>query len=388
MSSQNQVNTAERQPNGLLHAPKPPQKLFIPGPTDVLPEVLEAQTAPMIGHRTDEFEALFAKVQTGMKQLYFTDSRVYVAAATGSAMQEAAIRNVVHSRVINFINGAFSQRWHQVSVGCGKEAIAVDLPWCTAVKPEQVVEALQKALETGPVDAITVVHNETSTGVASPVGEIAAAVRAVSPDTFVLVDAVSSFGGTRLPFDEWGLDVMLTSSQKALAVPPGLAFAAVSDRVLSRAKEVKGRGWYLDFLNLEKYLLRNTTPATPAISLMRALGLQLDIIFAEGVESRFARHHYLAERTCRWALDHGFNLMAEEGYASPTVTTVENTHKLDIADLNRHLDRDNMEISDGYGDYKGKAFRIAHMGEVTGADLDRLFAAMENYMQAQGIQFQ
>jgi aspartate aminotransferase-like enzyme len=213
------------------------------------------------------------------------------------------------------------------------------------------------------------------------VGEIAAAVRALSPDTFVLVDAVSSFGGTRLPFDEWGLDVMLTSSQKALAVPPGLAFAAVSDRVLSRAKTVKGRGWYLDFLNLEKYLLRSTTPATPAISLMRALGVQLDIIFAEGLDNRFARHHHLAERTRRWALDHGFNLMAEEGYASPTVTTVENTLNLDITDLNRFLDGQNMEISDGYGDYKGKAFRIAHMGEVTDADLDRLFAALEQYIQ-------
>lgn len=359
---------------------KPAQRLFIPGPTDVLPEVLAAQTAPMIGHRTDEFEALFAKIQSQMKQLYFTDSRVYVVAATGSAMQEAAIRNAVRGRVINFINGAFSQRWHQVSTGCGKETIKVDVPWCNAVKPAHVAEALEKALATGPVDAVTVVHNETSTGVASPVGEIAATVRRISPDTLILVDAVSSFGGARLPMDEWGIDVMLTSSQKALAVPPGLAFAAVSDRTLARAKEVTGRGWYLDFLNLEKYLVKDTTPATPAISLMRALGVQLDIIFAEGVERRFARHAALAARTRQWALDHGFNLMAEDGYASPTVTTVENTHSLDISALNRFLAQEEMEISDGYGDYKGKAFRIAHMGEVNNADLDRLFAAIERYM--------
>ena len=359
---------------------KPAQRLFIPGPTDVLPEVLAAQTAPMIGHRTDEFEALFAKIQSKMKQLYFTDSRVYVVAATGSAMQEAAIRNAVRGRVINFINGAFSQRWHQVSTGCGKETIKVDVPWCNAVKPAHVAEALEKALATGPVDAVTVVHNETSTGVASPVGEIAATVRRISPDTLILVDAVSSFGGARLPMDEWGIDVMLTSSQKALAVPPGLAFAAVSDRTLARAKEVTGRGWYLDFLNLEKYLVKDTTPATPAISLMRALGVQLDIIFAEGVERRFGRHAALAARTRQWALDHGFNLMAEDGYASPTVTTVENTHSLDISALNRFLAQEEMEISDGYGDYKGKAFRIAHMGEVNNADLDRLFAAIERYM--------
>ncbi|MEZ4832846.1 MAG: alanine--glyoxylate aminotransferase family protein [Caldilineaceae bacterium] len=360
---------------------KPAQRLFIPGPTDVLPEVLAAQTAPMIGHRTDEFEALYAKIQQQMKQLYFTQSRVYVVAATGSAMQEAAIRNAVRGRVINFVNGAFSQRWHQVSTGCGKDAIKVDIPWCTAVKPAQVVEALECALATGPVDAVTVVHNETSTGVASPVGDIAAAVRQVSPDTLVLVDAVSSFAGTRLPMDEWGIDVMLTSAQKALAAPPGLAFAAVSDRTLARAKDVTGRGWYLDFLNLEKYLVKDTTPATPAISLMRALSVQLDIIFAEGLERRFSRHAALAERTRQWALDQDFALMAEEGYASPTVTTVENTRGLDIGALNRFLAQEEMEISDGYGDYKGKAFRIAHMGEVNDADLTRLFGAIERFMQ-------
>jgi aspartate aminotransferase-like enzyme len=379
------IEQTEVQAHGASHRAKPPQKLFIPGPTDVLPEVLEAQTAPMIGHRTDEFEALFAKIQEQMKQLYFTQSRVYVLAATGSAMQEAAIRNGVRGRVINFINGAFSQRWHQVSVGCGKDAIKVELPWCTAVKPEQVSEALERALQDGSVDAVTVVHNETSTGVASPVAEIAAAVRQLNPDTFVFVDAVSSFGGTRIPFDEWGLDICLTSAQKALAAPPGLAFAAVNDRVLARAKEVSGRGWYLDFLNLEKYLERSTTPATPAISLMRAMGVQLDIIFEEGLEARFARHHHLADRTRRWALDHGFNLMGEEGYFSSTVTTVENNRGLNISDLNRYLEQHNMEISDGYGDYKGKAFRIAHMGEVRGEDLDRLFAAIEAYMAEKGL---
>lgn len=372
----------EHTHNGVDLAQKPAQRLFIPGPTDVLPQVLDAQRAPMIGHRTDEFEALFAKIQEQMRDLYFTQSRVYVLAATGSAMQEAAIRNTVRGRVINFINGAFSQRWHQVSAGCDKEAIKVDLPWCTAVKPEQVTAALEEALAVGPVDAITVVHNETSTGVTSPVGEIAAAVRELSPETLILVDAVSSFGGTRIPFDEWGLDVCLTSAQKALAVPPGLAFAAVSDRALARAKNVKGRGWYLDFLNLDKYLARSTTPATPAISLMRALSVQLDIIFAEGLDARFARHHHLAARTRQWALEHGFNLMAEEGYSSPTVTTVENTLGIDIDDLNRYLLADEMEISDGYGEYKGKAFRIAHMGEVRDSDLDRLFAAIESYMES------
>ncbi len=363
---------------------KPPQRLFIPGPTDVLPEVLAAQSAPMIGHRSDEFEALFAKCEGQLQRLFETQNRVYIVVASGSGLQEAAIRNCVGGRVLCFVNGAFSQRWHDTAVGCDKQVTRVDVEWNTAVKPLIVAEALSKAVAEGPVDAITVVHNETSTGVTSPVGAIAAVVRSISPDTLVLVDAVSSFGGTRIPVDEWGIDVLLTSSQKALALPPGLSFCSASDRVLERAKQVKGRGWYFDFLNLEKSLKKNTTPATPAISLMRALSVQLDRIFAEGIEQRYARHARLAQRTRAWALAQGFALMAEDGYRSPTVTTVTNTRQIDVEALNAFLGGEQMEISNGYGIYKDKAFRIAHMGEVNEADLDRLFAAIERFLAQNG----
>ncbi|MEX1020659.1 MAG: alanine--glyoxylate aminotransferase family protein [Litorilinea sp.] len=375
---QARADSAQSQPEA--NPQKPPQRLFIPGPTDVLPDVLAAQTAPMIGHRSDEFESLFAKVQTQLRDLFYTEARVYVVAASGTGLHEAAIRNTVGGRVVNFINGAFSRRWHEVAKGCDKTAIAVDLEWNTAVKPEQVVAGLQSALAEGPVDAITVVHNETSTGVTSPVGEIAQAVRTVSPDTLVLVDAVSSFAGTRIPVDAWGVDVCLASGQKAMALPPGLSFCAVQDRVLARAESVRGRGWYFDFLNLEKSLRKNTTPATPAISLMRSLSVQLDHIFAEGLDARFARHAALAELTQQWAVDHDFELMAEAGYRSPTVTNVANTRGMNVNALNEHLAAQEMEISNGYGIYKDKAFRIAHMGEVQKTDMDRLFSAMTAYL--------
>ena len=361
---------------------KPAQRLFIPGPTDVLPEVMAAQTVPMIGHRSDEFEALFAKVEEQLKALFFTQSRVYIVASSGSALHEASIRNTVRGRVINFVNGAFSQRWHDAAKGCDKETIRVDVAWNTAVKPAIVAEALERALADGPVDAITVVHNETSTGVTSPVGEIAKIVRAISPETLVLVDAVSSFAGTEIPFDAWDLDLCLTSSQKALALPPGLAFCAANDRVLERAQQVSGRGWYYDFLNLEKSLKKNTTPSTPAITLMRALSVQLDHIFAEGLPARFARHHHLAQLTQKWALDHGFELAAEEGYRSPTVTNVTNNLQINVEALNRYLAQQEMEISNGYGVFKDKAFRLAHMGEVTEEDMRRLFGAMDKFLAA------
>lgn len=359
---------------------KPPQRLFIPGPTDVLPHVLAAQTEPMIGHRSDEFEALFQKCEEMLQCLFGARGRVFIVAASGSGLQEAAIRNSVAQRVVCFVNGAFSERWYNVAAGCGKDATRVDIAWNTAVKPDQVITGLRDALRAGPVDAVTVVHNETSTGVVSPIAEIVTAVREMSPETLVLVDAVSSFGGMLIPFDAWQMDLLATSSQKALALPPGLAFAAVSDRLMERAATVKGRGWYFDFLNLDKALKKNTTPATPAISLMRALSVQLDHIFAEGVHERFDRHTRLAQCTQEWALTHGFALMAEEGYRSPTVTTITNTRGIDIEALNGFLAMRGMEISNGYGIYKNKAFRIAHMGETTDDDLDRLLNAMEDFL--------
>ncbi|MFC1975920.1 pyridoxal-phosphate-dependent aminotransferase family protein [Chloroflexota bacterium] len=352
--------------------------LFIPGPTNVRLDVLEAQTEAMIGHRTAEFESLFAACEEKLKQLFFTEQRVYISASSGSGMQEAAIRNGVQKRVVNFVGGAFGNRWHLVSKGCGKEAIKVDVEWGQAVKPETVDEVLKQYDD---VEAITVVHNETSTGVAAPLGEIAALVRDKYPNTFIFVDAVSSFSGTKLPFDEWGLDVMLTSSQKALSIPPGLSFAAVSDRVLERAETVEGRGWYFDFLILEKYLQRNTTAATPAISLMRALKMELEHIFEEGLEARFARHQALAERTREWVAGRGFGMFSEEGYHSPTVSAVANTLEVDVNGLNQFLRERDMVISNGYGNLKGQTFRIAHMGWLTMEDMDKLLSAIDEYLE-------
>jgi len=351
--------------------------LYIPGPTNVREDVLAAQTEGMIGHRTPEFESLYAECEDKLKQMFFTEQRVYIAASSGSGMQEAAIRNCVQNRVVNFVGGAFGQRWHDVSAGCGKDAIKIDVEWGTPVKPEQVDAVLQQYEN---VEAITIVHNETSTGVASPVGEIAALVHEKYPDVLILVDAVSSFSGLKLPFDEWGLDVMLTSSQKALSLPPGLAFAAVSDRALKKAETVTGRGWYFDFLVMEKYLKRSTTAATPAISLMRALKVELDHIFGEGLEARFTRHQALAEKTRAWALNKGFKMVSEDGYHSPTVSNIANSLEISVADLNSFLKERGMVISNGYGKLKNISFRIAHMGWVTEADMDRLFNAIDEFI--------
>jgi aspartate aminotransferase-like enzyme len=350
--------------------------MFIPGPVDVEPEILTAQAQPMLPHRSAEFEAIFQRASDKARQLFFTQYRVFLTASSGTGLQEAAIRNLAHERVLSCVNGAFGSRWHDVALSNGKAADKLDIPWDQSITPERVADALQKS----QYELFTIVHNETSTGVQNPVAEISAAVRTVSPDTLIAVDAVSSLGGARIEMDAWGLDMVLTSSQKCLALPPGLGLAAVSDRGMAYAQSVPDRGWYFDLLRMERHRLKDSTPATPAISLIYALDAQLDHILAEGREERFARHASMAERVQSWVLERGLGLYAPEGYRSKTVTTVVNNIKLDITALNEFLLGKGMRIANGYGPLKGKTFRIAHMGETQIEDIERLLAAMDDYI--------
>lgn len=353
-------------------------KLFIPGPTEVRPEILDAQTQWMVGHRMPECADLYESIQGRIRQVFLTESRVYINASSGTGLQEAAIRNCVGQKVLNCVNGAFSKRWREVTEANGKANKVLEVEWGQAILPEQVSEHLAE----GGFDAITVVHNETSTGVASPLKEIAEAVRSApgGEDIMILVDSVSGLSGARVETDAWGLDVVLTSSQKAFALPAGLSFCSVSDKALERAKTIPHRGYYFDFLLLEKYLLRHQTPATPPISLMYALDKQLDNMLAEGMEARFTRHLAMRDQTIAWAKGHGLELFADEAYASPTVTCIANTTGIDIAGMNNYLRERDMILSNGYGSLKGKNFRIAHMGDTTATDLEELFAAIDDFL--------
>jgi len=352
--------------------------MFVPGPVDVDPEVLAAQARPMLPHRSKEFEAIFQQAENKSRQLFYTQYRVFLSASSGSGFQEAAVRNFAKESVLACVNGAFAERWYEVAVSNGKNADKVEAEWEQPIQPDQVAEALRRK----HYEMITVVHNETSTGLQNPVKEIAAAAREVSPDTLICVDAVSSLGGAKIEMDAWGLDMVLTSSQKCLALPPGLSLAAVSDRAMAYAEGVPNRGWYFDLVRLEKHRTKDSTPATPAMSLIFALALQLDRILAEGLEARFARHSEMARRVQSWAVERGLSLFACEGYRSQTVTTVTNTLNFDIAALNKFLLTRGMRIANGYGKLKGKTFRIAHMGEIHMKDVEMLLAALDEYMAA------
>jgi len=351
-------------------------RLFIPGPVDVDPGVAAAQTKPMLPHRSAEFEEIFRRVEEGSRRLFGTRHRVFLTASSGTGLHEAAVRNFANQRVLSCVNGAFASRWHDVAVSNGKQADKLEIPWDQPIAPGQVAEALQK----DHYEILTIVHNETSTGLQNPVAEVAAAVRQVSPGTLVCVDAVSSLGGVAFEMDDWGVDFILTSSQKALALPPGLGLAATSDRALQRAESVQNRGWYFDLVRLEKHRVKDSTPATPAISLVYALDAQLERIFAEGLENRFARHAQMARRVQQWAIARGLELYAPEAYRSQTVTTVKNTLNIDIPTLNKYLIERGMRIANGYGALKNKTFRIAHMGELQMADIEALLAALDDYL--------
>ncbi len=338
---------------------------------------MQAQTNPMIPHRSAEFDAFFRKTEAKLKQVFLTEARVFQAPSSGTGMQEASIRSLVQKDVLSCVNGAFSERWYQVALTNGKQPHRLDVPWGQAVTPN----ALAEALKAKPYEAVTIVHNETSTGVISPISELAAVVHKISPNTLILIDAVSSVGGVKIETDAWGLDFVLTSSQKCLALPPGMSFAAASDRALLKAESVDNRGWYFDLLRMEKHRVNNSTAMTPAMSIIWALDVQLDRMLAEGLDKRYARHQAMADRVQSWAIDHGMEPLAAEGYRSPTVSTIKNSRDIDINALNKFLATKGMYIANGYGLLKNKTFRIAHMGETQMHHIDELLNALEVFLR-------
>lgn len=348
-------------------------RFFLPGPTEVRPEILQAQARPMIPHRGRDFEALMADLQAGLKDVFRTTRPVVVSASSATGLMEAAIRNSGTGRVLALVNGAFSERFAEIAEACGRPVTRMEVPWGEAHDLDAVA-----ALVTDRVyDAVTLVHSETSTGALNPVAGIAAAVRERS-DALVLVDSVTGIGGAELHADAWGLDFVLTGSHKALALPPGLAFGVASDRMLERAAATPGRGVYFDLVAFAANLAKMQTPNTPALTLLYALREQLLHIRDEGMEARWARHRAMAERTWRWVTEQeeisgaGFRVLAPEGCRSPTVTAVQVPAGVDPSAVVEGMRRRGWVVGGGYGEVKRTTFRIGHMGDHTLPEVDAL----------------
>ena len=353
------------------------EKLFTPGPTEVRAELLQELANPQIHHRSKEFSILYDDIQKNLKKLLYTEKPVLLFTSSSTGAMEAAVTNGVNKRCLNLVNGAFSERWHKITVKNGIKCDKVSVPWDEAIKPELVDEKLAS----GKYDAITIVLNETSTGLMNPIAEIGEVVKKYE-DVVFLVDAVSGMAGTKIKVDEWGIDMCLAGVQKAFALPSGLTVASVSDKLLSRAEEVENNSYYFNLPLLYKYHKRSQTRTTPAIPQLYALRKQLnDIVESEGIEARFARHQEMAEYIQNWALKY-FDIYAEEGYWSNTVTCVENTRGIDVENLiNTLVDKYQIRIANGYGDLKNKAFRIGHMGDLNLSDMKGLIAIIEDILE-------
>jgi aspartate aminotransferase-like enzyme len=347
------------------------KKLFIPGPVEVAPEILQAMATPMIGHRMPEYALLHKGVKEKLRRIMFTEGRVFLATSSAFGVMEGAVRNLVGKRCANFCNGAFSDKWHDVTKRCGKEADAFKVEWGDPITPELV----DRALATGRYDAMTLIHNETSTGVMSPLPEIAA-VLAKYPDVVSIIDTVSSMSALKIPVDELGIDCCIFGVQKAFALPPGLAVFTSSDKALERCRGIEGRGYYFDFIEFAVNDDKDNTPSTPCISQIYALDCQLDRMLAEGLEKRWARHRQMAELVRSWVSEQGYGFFADGPYRSITLTCAVNDRGTDLAAVKKKLGERGYAFDDGYGKIKGKTFRIPHMGDMQPADLDDFLAAV------------
>lgn len=294
---------------------------------------------------------------------------------------EGALRNLVARKVLNCMCGAFSDKWFDVSRRCGKDAEALQVPWGSPIRAEEI----EKKLATGQFDALTVIHNETSTGVMSPLAEIAALKRKY-PDVMFIVDCVSSLTAVKVEFDALGIDVVLAGTQKAFALPPGMTVFTCSPPALAKAATAKDRGYYFDLVEFQKNAEQNMTPSTPSLGHVYALESKLQDIFAEGLENRYARHRNLAQMTRDWAARHGFVLFPEKGFESVTLTCVSNGARpggrvVDVPKLQKLVKDQGFLIDGGYGKIKGTTFRISNMGDETEATMGQLFAALDEAMK-------
>jgi len=355
---------------------QPHDKLFTPGPVEVSAKTLAAFSRPMIGHRGEDFKNLYRDIHPKLQTLFGTKQPVFLSTSSAWGVMEASIRNLVAKRVLCCMCGAFSDKWLDVAKRCGKNAEPLQVDWGKHIDHKDV----DLALATGRFDTVTLIHNETSTGVMNPLPEICCML-AKYPDVLLILDTVSSFSAVDIDMDALGIDVMLTGAQKALALPPGFSLFVVSEKAQKRAETVPSRGYYFDFLEFKKQQADWMTPSTPSIGHIFALQSKLDEIFEEGLTNRYERHARTNALVHDWVKRTGFDFFAEENFRSKTLTCVKNNRGIDIADLARKLrEKHHLVIDPGYGKLRGKTFRLSNMGDETEETISHLLSCLNDVL--------
>ena len=354
-------------------------RMWNPGPTEVRPEVLEAMSRPMIFHRNPEMEAITRRVMTRLGAVFGTARPVHPITGSGTSAMEMAIRCGSSRRVLSIVHGDFGERFANIAESCGRTVDRLK------AEPGDIVplDRIREALRQGDYDAVTATHSETSAGILGDVAGIGAIVREKA-GCLLLVDAVSSAGATPIAMDDWGLDAVVSASQKALALPPGLAFAAVSERLLERARGLADRGVYLDILRFEQFAGKAQSPTTPAVSLFFALDRQLADIELETLAARFARHARMAALCADWvdrseAAALGVSMYARRGRRSPSVTAIRTTTKPSV--VLQRMREQGYELGGGQAELAATTFRIGHMGDHTVTGLEAMLDVLEGVLR-------
>jgi aspartate aminotransferase-like enzyme len=355
----------------------PHDKLFTPGPVEVSEKTLAAFARPVIGHRGNDFKNLYRDIHPKLQTLFGTKQPVFLSTSSAWGVMEASIRNLVSRGVLCCMCGAFSDKWLDVARRCGKNAESLQVDWGKHIDHRDI----DLKLATGKFDTVTLIHNETSTGVMNPLPEICCTL-AKYPEVVLVVDTVSSFSGMKIDMDALGIDVLLTGSQKALALPPGFSLFGVSEKAFARAATIDHRGYYFDFLEFKKQQTEWMTPTTPSIGHIFALQSKLDDILAEGLEARYTRHARTNALVHDWVKRTGFDFFAEEGFRSKTLTCVKNNKDIDVLDFARRLrEKHHIVIDPGYGKLRGQTFRLSNMGDETDKTVAHLLACLDDCLK-------
>jgi len=353
-------------------------KLFTPGPVEVSPRTLAAFSRPMIGHRGDDFKKLYREIHPRLQTLFGTKQPVFLSTSSAWGVMEGSIRNLVDRGVLCCMCGAFSDKWLDVARRCGKNAEPLQVDWGKHIDHTD----LDRALASGKFDTVTLIHNETSTGLTNPLPEICCTL-AKYPEVALILDTVSSFSAMNIDMDALGIDVMLTGSQKALALPPGFSLFSVSQKAFDRAGKQKDRGYYFDFLEFKKQQEASMTPTTPSIGHIFALQSKLDEIFEERLDARYARHAAANGLVHDWVKRTGFEFFAEEGFRSKTLTCVANNKNVDVIAMVQMLrEKHHLVIDAGYGKLRGKTFRLSNMGDETNETISHLLSCLDDVLSA------
>ena len=350
-------------------------ELRIPGPPPCPPEVLEAMSRQMIDHRGGEFVKIMNRVTDKLKQVFMTKNDVFVLTGSGTGGLEAAVVNTLSpgDKVLAVSIGSFGDRFANIARAFGADIVPLNVEWGRAADPD----AVRKALQADPkIKAVLVTHNETSTGVTNDLGAISLVVK--SFEKLLLVDSISGMSSIKCPVDEWHLDVVLSGSQKGWMVPPGLVFASVSPDAWKEHAVAKMPRTYWDFTQAKKYLEKGQTPWTPAVSLVFAMDVALDMMLKEGMPNIYARHARVANAARSGMKALGQKLLADEKFASNTVTAVTAPEGLDVKELRRILREEHkVVIAGGQGKLEGKIFRVGHLGWVNEDNIKTVLAALK-----------